>query len=79
MEKIKRLIWLSEEEVTVETIAGNYEKRSFWKGRVSGLKAALRIINKELDGCAECKHNLGLSVDCGIPSLTPCPEENSKI
>jgi len=28
----------------------------------------------ELGGeCSTCEHNLGPSISCGLPSLTPCP------
>ena len=44
--EIEKLLKLSEAELDKEVKAKISEKRNFWKGRISGLRAALRIIER---------------------------------
>jgi hypothetical protein len=58
-------IWLCENQVTAETLAGNTVKEAWWKGRLNGLRTVLAMrsnVKSEPDRAA-----LSPKGPCGLP------------
>ena len=80
MKELYQEIKIWEAQVISEIGGGNLVKENFARGKVAGLRAALAIIEEEShDDCAGCEHASDKQTyDCMAPSLTPCPNEQTK-